>query len=302
MAEEGTGTAPEASSSTEGGQVLLDQGGSGNLLDWRSSLPENLRGAPIIQEHHTQEAAAKTLVAQAEMIGRGIYLPKEEPGTDAYHSAMQKVYEKLGRPGKAEEYALPVPEGRTFDAEVQSRFAKAFHAEGLSQKQVDGVMAEYWRTVEYAENVAAGREQESYQVGRNALFAEFGASTEREMALAQKFVEHFGAGAFSGEAGGKLWEQLRDARLPDGARLINSPYMVATFAEAMRRLGEGEFVDSTFYTPGQNTLQTMETRQKELTAKRHASSGLTQNEFRELMTLNTQVSAARERQSRGRVA
>jgi hypothetical protein len=299
---EGSVPAPGGASDPGSGRTLLDEGGSGNLLDWRSGLPDNLRSAPIIQQHHTQESAAKTLVAQAEMIGRGIYLPKEEPGTEAHTAGMQKIYDKLGRPESADKYTWITPEGRTMDGEIQGRLAKAFYAHGLSQAQADGVMAEYWRTVSYAENIEQGREQDSFQQGRNALYAEFGANTEREMTLAQRFVEHFGAGAFSGEAGSKAWEQIRDARTADGARLINSPYLVATFAEAMRRLGEGDFIESSFYQPGQNTMQTMETRQKELTAKRHAPGGLSEPEQAELMRLNQQIVAARDRQERGRAA
>jgi hypothetical protein len=272
------------------------------LLDWRSGLPDNLRAAPIIQQHPTQEGAAKTLVAQAEMIGRGLYLPREEPGTEAHTAGMQKIYDKLGRPESADKYTFTRPEGRTMDAEIEGRLAKDFYAEGLTQKQVDGVMASYWRAVGYSENVQQGREQDSYQQGRNALYAEFGANTEREMTLAQRFVEHFGAGAFSGEAGGKAWEQIRESRLEDGSRLINSPYLVATFAEAMRRLGEGEFIESSFYQAGQNTMQTMEARQKELTAKRHSPGGVSADEAAELQRLNNQIVAARERQGRGRAA
>jgi hypothetical protein len=144
--------------------------------------------------------------------------------------------------------------------------------------------------------VHAGRAQESYQAGRNRLFGEFGASTERELALAERFFQHFGAGAFSGEAGDRVVAQLKEATLADGSRLINSPELVATFAEAMRRLGEGELPESTYYVPGQNTLQTMEARQKELTGKRHSPGGLSGEETAELMRLNSAIVTQRDRQ------
>lgn len=304
----GDGGTPPSQASGSGGQAdgagrtILDEGGSGNLLDWRSGFAENVRSAGIVQRHLTSEAAAKTLIEQESMLGRALFLPKDDVGTEAHTAGMQKVYDKLGRPESSDKYTFTPPEGRVMDGEIAGRWQKAFYAAGLSQPQVDAVMGEYWRTVSYAENIQEGREQDSYQSGRNALYAEFGANTEREIALAQRFVEHFGAGAFSGEAGGKLWDQIKEAKLANGERLINSPYMVATFAEVMRRVGEGEFIESSYYVPGGNTMATMETRQKELTAKRHAPGGLNEAEQSELLRLNNQIVAARERQSRGRAA
>lgn len=284
-----TSTAQEANSvaSTEAQTTQSQQGQESllrsdtNLLDWRSTFPDNLRNAGIIKEHHTPESAAKTLVSQAEMIGRGIFIPKAEPGTEEHTAGMQKIYDRLGRPETADKYEFTAPEGRQMDKEIQGRLAKDFYLSGLSQQQVSDVMAAYWRTVEYAENITAAREQESFQEGRNAIRAEFGANAEREMSLAQKFVNHFGAGAFSGKAGAQLWDQMREAKLADGSRLINSPYMVATFAEAMRKLGEGEFLDSGYYQPGQDTLATMNKRKDELTTKRHDRT-ITSDEDKEL--------------------
>lgn len=246
------------------------------------------------------EAAAKSLIAQDEMIGRGLFLPKEAPDTDEYRVGMQKVYEKLGRPANPDEYVLKAPEGKTMDGEVASRWTKSFHQAGLSQAQVDEVMSEYWRTVTYAEQVREGRDAESYREGRNKLFGEFGASTEQMIAQARNFFEHMGAGAFGGKAGEAAWQQLMDAKLPDGSAIKNSPEIIAAFAEAGKRLGEGEYLDSSYYVPGQNTMELMEARHKVLQDKRFSPQGLTQEEQAELMRVNTQILNARERQTAGR--
>jgi hypothetical protein len=185
---------------------------------------------------------------------------------------------------------------------MTGRWKNAFHKAGLSQAQVAEVMNEYWRSVEYADNIRQGRRQESYQEGRNKLFAEFGANTEREIALFRHFANHFGAGAFSGEGGKMLLEQLEQATMEDGSRLINSPYLVATFAEAARRIGEADLHDSSFYQPGQDTAATMDKRHAELTAKQFDKGGLTADETREMNQLAQQLTRVRERQQGGRAA
>jgi hypothetical protein len=283
-----------------GAQGQQSQGDS--LLDWRMGFAENVRNAPIIQRHTSVEALAKTAVEQDSMLGRALFLPKEAPETDEYRAGMQKIYDKLGRPEKADAYELTAPEGRELDAEMTGRWKNAFHKAGLSQAQVAEVMNEYWRSVEYADNIRQGRRQESYQEGRNKLFAEFGANTEREIALFRHFANHFGAGAFSGEGGKMLLEQLEQATMEDGSRLINSPYLVATFAEAARRIGEADLHDSSFYQPGQDTAATMDKRHAELTAKQFDKGGLTADETREMNQLAQQLTRVRERQQGGRAA
>lgn len=308
MAEADATTGTPSTQSAEPGQqasgptgestptTLLSQQGN-VLLDWREGAPENLRTASIVQRLATREAAMQALVQQDQMLGRALFLPEETADATTKQTAMQKVYDKLGRPAKASEYVLEAPEGKAWDKTISDRWQQAFYQHGLSQTQVDGIMGEYWRSVEAAEQIKAGREAESYSEGRNKLHAEFGASTEQIVGKARMAAEHFGKGAFSGNAGVAFWEELMQATLPDGSRLANSPHMIATLAAIGDRLGEGTWFDSDFYVPGQNTMETLTARSKELTTKRHAGT-ITQDEQAELMKINTQIVAHRERTGR----
>lgn len=269
-----------------------------NLLDWRSSFPENLRLDPTVQKYRTPDEAAKALVSQQEMLGRALFLPKAEPGTEEYLSGMQKVYERLGRPETADKYEFKAPEGKTLEPEIQKRFGAAFHKAGLSQEQAAEVVAEYWRSVEYAEQVRAGQEARSYEDGRKSLYAEFGAATENVLLGAKRFFDHFGAGAFGGEAGEKAWEQIMDARLPDGSRLANSPYILAAFHEAGKRIGEGEFYDTPFYQAGLNSLDTINKREAELLDKEMKGEMLTPQERAEQQQIYQQLGRLRQRGQR----
>src|SRR5216684_7212600 len=116
----GTGDAslPAEAATDTRTESLVNAGTAGSLLDWRSTLPDAVRNAPIITRHATMEAAAKSLIAQDAMMGRGLFLPTEAPDTDEYRVGMQKIYDKLGRPGKPDEYTLKAPEGKAMDSEV----------------------------------------------------------------------------------------------------------------------------------------------------------------------------------------
>jgi hypothetical protein len=252
--------------------ALLQAGQQGNILDWRHDFPDNLKQAGIVQQHHTREAAAKTLVSQAEMLGRSLgFLPREEPGTEAHIAGMQKIYDKLGRPDKADAYELAVPEGVQLDAEIGTRWKQAFYKAGLSQAQVAEVMGEYWRTVEYGQNQRVGQAERSFTDGRNALYGEFGGNTERMLNMANGFFDHMGAGAFNGEGGPKAIQAIQRAVDPEtGARLINDPHFVACLAEAGRRMGEGEWRESELYQAGKSQVESIQEEVNRLQALRNA--------------------------------
>lgn len=307
----GTGAvAGDAGSGTGTGQGTQTQasGDTTTLLDWRTPLPENLRNVDIISRHKTLEAAAQTLVEQERALGRALFLPdrRSHPkDSDGYRAGLQKVQEtlraydpELAPPEKADDYTWTLPEGRAIDEDLGGRWKAAFHKAGLTQGQAQEVMDEYFRTVSYAENVRAGQDERSRIEGMRDLDAEFGASTPQIMQRARSFWEHFGAGAFGGEAGAKAWEDMQAAVLPDGSRLMNKPHVIAALAEVGSRLGEGEYLDSTYYRAGANTLDSMQTRYNELQQKRMAGT-LAGDEAREHTQLRDQLAAARDRAQQG---
>jgi hypothetical protein len=256
-------------------------------------VSETLRQSPVVQRLHTVDAAAQALHEQDRMLGRALFLPPEgSEGSVEHAEAMSKVYAKLGRPNTAAEYTLQAPEGIEMDSAIQERWQNAFHGAGLSQKQVDEVMAEYWRTAEYADNVRQGQDQRSRIEGQRALDAEFGASAGQVLAKARGFFQHFGAGAFGGEGGERAAADLEDAVLSDGSRLLNRPHVIAALAEAFDRLGEGQFLESVDYRPGGNTLETITQRHRELTAKK-LDRKASPEEMAELMRLATQLARMR---------
>ena len=81
---------------------ILGSGASENQ-DWRSSLNDELKNNPTIQNIKDLESAANTLVHQQKMIGSRIPIPK----TDEERA---ELYTKLGRPETSEKYSFTIPE------------------------------------------------------------------------------------------------------------------------------------------------------------------------------------------------
>lgn len=309
MAEETiqSGTpAPETPGSTsiESSPTVL--GDSSTLLDWRLGLSENVRQSPVISRIHTADAAARALMEQDRMLGRALFLPAEEEGTEAHTLGMSKVYSRLGRPETAAEYELPVPEGYDFDTAIADRWKNTLHQAGVSQTQAREIMNEYWRTVHYAEEVQAGMDQRSRLEGLKGLDAEFGAANAPVILnQARAFMQHMGGGGFGGEGGTLAARDLENAMLPDGSRLLNKPYVVAALAEANRALNrefsEQGYVEGTDYRVGGVTPETMEQQLRELSAKKFSHEGWTAADQAKADQLSRQLAMHRQR-SQGRAA
>lgn len=270
---------PPSPGAAEAGQRAL-LSNDGGLMDWRQGFPEDVRTAPILQRFSSAEQAARALIEQDGMLGRAIFLPDRRSypkDSDGYRDGLQKVTAKLrdydpelAPPTKAEEYQWQIPEGAYQDEHGATFWKNVFHDAQITQGQAGKLMQAYYDRLGQLEREQAGRAELSYAEGRDRLFREFGGNTQHEISLAQEFVNYFGRGAFGGEAGAKFWDEVTNAIDPaTGARLINSPHMVAVFADANRHLVPGEFREGG-HQVGVTSLQAMETDYRALTARRLA--------------------------------
>jgi len=253
------------------------------LLDWRGSLPADLRSDPVLQQFPHLEGAAKTLVSQQKMLGRALFVPEQADDADGWG----KVYAKLGRPETSADYAVPeveLPEGMAFDGEFMRGLKEVAHASGMSQRQFDQVVAFSGQTLRQGANLQGEALARSLDDGQRELAKRFGASAPRMVERASAFFEHM-----SGPAREKF------AASP----LANDPDVVEAFAQWFDRLGEGEFFDSDHYQPGTNTAETLDKRLDELTAKEMSPGGLTPGEQQEKGRVAQQLVRARERAQAG---
>jgi len=132
MAEEQTQVATEDTSSdvTQTEEKPLDA-----QVDWKESLPEDLKNDPSLLTVKDVPGLAKSYIHAQKMIGADkIALP----GKNASEEEWDAVYNRLGKPEEAKAYEedfgdLPIPE------ENVKNFKDAAHKLGLNQTQFKGL-------------------------------------------------------------------------------------------------------------------------------------------------------------------
>ena len=83
--------------------TILGSEAVGDNLDWKSSLPDELKNDPTLSNFKDVESLAKTVVHQQKQMGNRIPIPKDEEG-------FNELYTKLGRPSEASAYVTNIPE------------------------------------------------------------------------------------------------------------------------------------------------------------------------------------------------
>jgi len=122
---------------------ILGSGASENQ-DWRSSLGDELKNNPTIQNIKDLESAANTLVHQQKMIGSRIPIPK----TDEERA---ELYTKLGRPETSEKYSFAIPEthSKFFNEEQVKQFKNVAHQIGLNNDQAKALIDFQVKSVDF---------------------------------------------------------------------------------------------------------------------------------------------------------
>lgn len=197
---------------------------------WRDTLPEPMRAHAGLAKFKDVSALAEGYVNAEKMIGADkIVLP----GKDAKPEEWDGVYNKLGRPEKADGYTFPEVKDRPYtdkDKQLQATFAPVAHKLGLSQAQLAGL-------VEWQNGlVTAGIEAAA--TGR--------ANAEAE--LRKEKGDGYEAFIANGQAGlkamlsaaGEKFERFSQIQLSDGTYAFDNPVfakLFATFGEAISESG-----------------------------------------------------------------
>lgn len=114
----------------------MDNPATESIQDWRSALPEEIRGAESLQKYKgVDELASAYLAAEKLVSGKQLPFPETE-------EEFNKVYSALGRPETADGYQFGLPDGVTADwikdnisEEWEQGFKAEAHKLGLSAKQ-----------------------------------------------------------------------------------------------------------------------------------------------------------------------
>ena len=192
--------------------------------DWKASLPDDLRSHPSIENMADVASLAKSMVHAQSMVGADkIAVPGKWADADDW----SQVYDKLGRPAKAEEYGLKfeMPDGEQPDENLTGWFAETAHKIGLNTTQAQELANSY---MEMTGTMA--------QPGVDAEAAKAEATAELRKEYGKAFDDRIGKGNnFIGEF---ATEGLAELRLEDGTALMNHPAFIRTIVNAAQFIHE----------------------------------------------------------------
>ena len=236
MAEEQTQVATEETSSdvTQTEEQPLDA-----QVDWRESLPEDLKSDPSLLTVKDVPGLAKSYIHAQKMIGADkIALP----GKNASEEEWSAVYEKLGKPAEAKTYEddfgdLPIPEENINDIK------EAAHKLGLNQIQFKGLTSWYkdnLKTQVDNMNVDADTKRAESEA---ELRTEFGKTYDAKLKSSQRVFQTYGDTKFL------------DVELKDGTKLGNHPTFIKLMSNIADTISEDKIATgekgSEFFTPAE---------------------------------------------------
>ena len=266
---------------------------NGSLLDWRGGFDPEIRSNPTLAKYANANEAAKALIHLSQLQGRSIQIPQGEASPEEW----ARVWEKLGRPKAPGDYQVKppdLPEGVTWDTEMQAQFLETAHALGLNQSQAQALMDFEGRRVTQAMKLMEGRQAQAQVDAKRALAQEFGAAAPRKLEEARLLFTQLVAGRFGGEYGMRAAEKLNNSELG------SDPDVVASFSALFSMLDEGQFVESA-WGGVQTSPDVLESRKNELLARQFdakTSPADKQTIQSELQGIYRQLAVVREAQER----
>jgi hypothetical protein len=156
---------------------------------WSSSLPDDIRGYVELKGFKD----AGTVVSSYRELEKAIGVPKErllklpeKPDAPEWN----EIYNRLGKPSKAEEYLLQKKEGA--DPTLAKWAEETFHGANLTRDQADKVMTKWNEMVgkQSAELTAANEAKTKVEV--EGLKKEWGMAFDQKMNIADRAAEKYG--------------------------------------------------------------------------------------------------------------
>lgn len=167
--------------------TVLGSEGVGDNLDWKSTLPDDLKNDPTLSNFKDIESLAKTVVHQQKQMGNRIPIPKDEEG-------FNELYGKLGRPDEPTAYETKVPDDMAdyFGEPQLNEFKNVAHKIGLNQSQVDALINYQTGAIQnQLENEPAMLATQKEET-ETALKQDWGLDYSKNMKAAQRALQVYG--------------------------------------------------------------------------------------------------------------
>jgi len=116
--------------------------------DWRSQIPEDLKDEKTLSPEVAPDLPSliRTAVHAQRMLGKSIRILDEKATADERVKWEDETYARLGRPAKSEDYQITrpdLPEGFTWNDNLEKWFRTVSHSIGLNSKQVQKLVDDY---------------------------------------------------------------------------------------------------------------------------------------------------------------
>lgn len=231
----GVGTALTPGSGQEGAP---QQGKS--VPDWATGLPDDLKSHPSLANYSDLPTFVKSAIEAEKLIGKKGVI---KPGENATPEEINKFYNELGRPEKAEGYALKRPESwpedLAFTETLVPKTQEIFHKNGLTDAQAKGLWEDYHGMIAEASKEQGAMAKVDVDRGIAELKVEWGGEDKYKanVETAVMAVKEFG--------GDKLVDFLNETGLGD------HPALIKAFANAGKQLREDGFIGGDTKNSGQ---------------------------------------------------
>lgn len=210
--------------------------------DWRSQLPEDIRGEATLNKFTDLGAFAKSYVNLERMLGAE-KIPRPKGDFDPTATEWQMYLDAGGRPKDASEYKFEeakLPDGLPYDKGLEDKFKSAAHMAGLNNKQA--AMLRDMFAAYQAETFTAA--QRDYQVGRQ----------EAEQALQKELGQAYEPTVNAAKAALKEYADDKFVNWLNESGMGNHPEIVRVFGKIGKEmLGDSKLktgTDGAFNTPG----------------------------------------------------
>ena len=241
----------EAMEATE----IVDVQESAPASDWKSTIPEEIRGHASLEHINDIGALAKSYVHAQQMVGAD---KVALPGKSATEDEWGEVYKKLGRPESPDGYQFEinnVPEGAELDEGMVEWFKETAHKAGMNPRQAQAMLDAY-NEMTFSQYESTGVEaQARVEQVEAELRKEYGQAFDDKIALANGVLAEFGN------------PEITEVQLADGTMLGDHPDIIRMLSNMGTYLREkvGEDTLEGVRTSGGVTPNDAQTKVKELT-------------------------------------
>lgn len=232
----------DSSVASQGAEVHSAESIPGGTIDWRTSIPADLRSEKSLANIKDLPSLVKGYVEAQRFVGGSIRIPGEK----ATPEEIKEFNKKLGVPEKSVDYKISkpiLPEYVGWNDTVHTQVLDAAHSAGLTTKQTAKVVEGLSKIVQSI----TPDPNAQLEKAKEALQAQWGENFGRNLILSTRAAEHLGG------------QELLNALAETGAGA--HPVIL----EALRKLGSG-LLEQGLIKNEETKLETVQDAQKQIDA------------------------------------